>query len=70
MRNLSLAPHLVQLSDTDIERAIRTAHRALVNAKGHGSKASAWRVLCQLIRIRSPEAIARMEQERGLVRRQ
>ena len=68
MRTLPLAPRLAQLSDSDIENAIRRAHLALITAKELRSKAAAWRIMCRLIKGRSPEAIARMEQERGLAR--
>lgn len=70
MRTLPLAPRLAQLSDSQLERAIHLSHRRLISARDVPGKAAAWRVLCHLIKARSPEAIARMERERGLVRPQ
>jgi hypothetical protein len=67
VRTVHLAPRLAQLSDSQLENAIRIAHRALINAKEHRSKAAAWRVMCQLIKARSPETVARMERALGLV---
>jgi hypothetical protein len=68
VRTVHLAPRLAQLSDSQLENAIRIAHRALINAKEHRSKAAAWRVMSELIKGRSPQAVARMEQERGLAK--
>jgi hypothetical protein len=68
VRNIMRAPRLAQLTDSQRENAIRTAHRALVGSQDKSSKAAAWRVLCRLIKSRSPEAIARLEEERGLAR--
>jgi hypothetical protein len=59
---------VAQLDDSELERAINLSHRQLVLARDLPNKAAAWRVLCRLIKARSPEAIARMERERGLAK--
>jgi hypothetical protein len=59
---------LAQLDDAQRENAIQFAHHALVAAGARRDKIAAWRVLRKLVRSRSPEAIARLERERGLVR--
>jgi hypothetical protein len=69
MRNVPLAPRLAQLSDSQLEQVIHRCHRRLVAAADLPSKAAAWRVLRQLVNSRSPEAIARLERERGLTAR-
>jgi hypothetical protein len=68
MRKLPFAPRVGQLSDSQLEQVIHRCHRRLVTARDLPSKAAAWRVLCRLIKTRSPEAIARLERERGLVK--
>jgi hypothetical protein len=68
MRNLSLAPRLAQLSDSQLEQAIHRCHRRLVSACDVPSKAAAWNVLSRLVKSRSPEAVARMERERGVAK--
>lgn len=69
MRKVPFAARGGQLSDSQfLEQAIHRCHRRLVTARDLPSKAAAWRVLCRLIKARSPEAIARLEQERGLVK--
>jgi hypothetical protein len=70
MRTLPLAPRLAQLSDSQLELAIHLSHRRLISASDIPSKAAAWRVMCQLIKGRSPQTVARMEQERGLAKPQ
>jgi hypothetical protein len=61
-------PLAAQLTDAQRENAIRLAHRALVGRPSLKGKAEAWQRLCTLIKSRSPAAIARLEQERGLVK--
>jgi len=68
MRTIHLAPRLAQLSDHQLEQVIHRCHRRLVAASDLRSKAVAWRMLSRLIKARSPEAIARLERERGLVK--
>lgn len=68
MRTIPLAPRLTQISDSQLEQIIHRCHRRLVSARDLPTKAAAWRVLCRLIKARSPEAIARMERERGLTK--
>lgn len=63
------ARRLKQLSDDQRENAIQFAHRALASSRDTRSKAAAWRVLSRLIKSRSPQAIARLEIERGLATR-
>lgn len=67
MRTIPLAPRLKQLSPSQLEHVIHRCHRRLISAHDLPTKAAAWRVLCRLIKARSPETIARMERERGLV---
>jgi hypothetical protein len=68
MRKIPFAPRRAQISDSQLEQVIHRCHRRLVAARDLPSRAAAWRVLCRLIKSRSPEAIARLEQERGLVK--
>jgi hypothetical protein len=68
VRDTIRARHPAQMNDSQLEAAIHSAHRALITARYIRGKAAAWRIMTRLIRCRSPEAIARMEQERGLVR--
>lgn len=68
MRTLPLAPRLAQLSDSQLERAIHLSHRRLVSAPDISTKVAAWHVMCQLIKGRSQQTIARMERERGLAK--
>jgi len=60
--------HLAQISDSQLEQVIHRCHRRLVTAQDLPSKAAAWRVLCRLIKSRSPAAIARLEVQRGLTK--
>lgn len=64
----TIAPGLHSLNDTARELAIRRCHRTLIVAADMPSKAAAWRMMCKLIKSRSPEAVARLEEERGLAR--
>lgn len=68
MRKLPFAPRRAQISDSQLEQVIHRCHRRLVSAPDLSSKAAAWRVLCRLVKSRSPEAIGRLERERGLVK--
>jgi len=68
MRKVALTPRIGQLSDSQLEQVIHRCHRRLVAARDLPSRAAAWRILCRLIKARSPEAIARLERERGLVK--
>ena len=69
MSTIPLVRRVAQLSDSQLEQAIRLSHRRLVSARDLPTKAAAWNVLSRLIKARSPETIARMELERGLVSR-
>jgi len=68
MRNTIRAARRAQLSDAAREVAITHAHRALITARDLRSKFGAWKVMRDLIRGRSAEAIARLEHERGLAK--
>ena len=70
MSTITSVRRIAQLSDSELERAIKLSHRRLISARDICEKAAAWQVLCRLIKSRSPKAIARMELERGLVRQQ
>jgi hypothetical protein len=67
MRTIPLAPRLAQLSDSQLEQVIHRCHRRLVAARDLPGRAAAWRLMRRLIRARSPETVARLERERGLV---
>ncbi len=65
----TVSPSIPHLNDDQLENAIDRAHRALVTRSSLKGKAKAWRWLSALIKARSPEAIRRLEEQRGLVRR-
>lgn len=66
MRNTMRAPCLAQSNDAHLEREINFAHGSLVAARDILGQRAAWQELCRLIKARSPEAVARLERERGL----
>jgi hypothetical protein len=62
------APRSAQLKDSQRDTAIELALRILVAAPGVDDKARAWQILSQLVKGRSPAQVARLEEQRGLVR--
>ena len=53
-------------ADRELERKIQTAAVRVALARTHEEHRPAWNELVRLIRMRSPEQVRKMEQERGL----
>jgi hypothetical protein len=63
----TLVRRTAQLTDSERENGIQFAYRALMAARDKPSQFAGWRVMRRLIRSRTPEAVARLERDRGLV---
>jgi hypothetical protein len=63
----TIPPSIRRINDTQIEYAIQQCYLSLISAPDAATKHERWRQLVHLVNRRSPEAVARLEQERGLV---
>jgi oligoendopeptidase F len=59
-------PLILNLTEALLETAINVAFTQLLDAPTREMRRDAWEEFAGLVRQRSPECVARMEQERGL----